>query len=181
MLRNSDRRYGAIAQGFHWLIVLMFVVMMALGIYMHDLPPNQFKLEIYTYHKSLGVTVLLLMLLRLGWRFANPVPPYPDSMSGPERLAAHASHFLLYGLMIALPVIGILHSNVSGFAVTVWWLVELPPILGQDQSLAEPLGETHELLAFALLGLMVLHAAAAIRHHVILKDDVLRRMLPGRG
>jgi len=181
MLRNSDSRYGAVAQLLHWTTVLLFAALIALGFYMHDLPLGMLKLEMYTYHKSLGVTLLVLLLLRLAWRLVNPVPPYPATMSAPERLAAHLSHFALYALVIAQPVIGILHSNATGFAVNVWWLFDLPAVISQDKELGGILSSAHYWTAIALLVLVALHAAAALRHHILLKDDVLTRMLPGKG
>lgn len=178
-VRNDGQRYGALAQLFHWTIAALVVVMFAVGGYMTDLPLGPDKIEVYNLHKSLGVVILALMALRLIWRFVSPAPPLPAGMPGHERAAAAASHALLYLLILAQPTIGILHSNAANFPVVVFGLFTLPPLAGPSEALKAALETAHFWVAWAILGLVCIHVAAALRHHFLLKDDILRRMLPG--
>jgi len=180
-LRNDGQRYGALAQLLHWVIAALVVVMFVVGWYMTDLPLGPDKIKVYNLHKSFGVLILALMALRLLWRFTSPAPPLPAGMPGHERAAATASHVLLYLLILAQPVIGILHSAAANFPVVVFGLFTLPALAGPSEPLKDALGAAHFWLGWAILGLVCLHVAAALRHHFLLKDDILRRMLPGQS
>lgn len=177
-LRNSERRFGALAQLFHWVTVALVVAIIVIGAYMTDLELSPEKLRVYNLHKSLGVTVLALTLLRLIWRWLSPPPPLPQSLAGWERRAARASHLGLYLLLLVQPSIGIVHAWAANFPVVLYGTVALPSLTGPDPALKDRLEALHHFLGWALCGLFLLHAAAALRHHVLLKDDVLRRMLP---
>ncbi|MGF1607805.1 MAG: cytochrome b [Kiloniellales bacterium] len=180
-LRNDDSRYGAFAQSLHWLIAALVVALFTIGWFMQGLPLGPDKIKVFNLHKSIGVTVLALMLLRLAWRLISPPPPLPASMTGLERLAAKLNHLALYLLLIAQPVIGLLHSGAANFPVVVFGLVTLPALGSPDEALKRQLEGLHGLVAWAILALIALHVAAALRHHLLLKDGVLRRMLPGRA
>jgi cytochrome b561 len=172
-------RYGAVAQALHWLIAAMIFVMLGLGYYMEDLPLGTRKLELYGIHKSIGLTIALLAALRLAWRLLNPPPPLPASMKPWERKAAHGVHALLYLMLFVQPLVGFLQSNAANFPVVLWGFVPLPPLIGPDEPLAETLIGVHSIGGNLLAILVIVHIAAALRHHFVLKDDVLRRMLPG--
>jgi len=178
LLRNDEARYGAVAQTLHWLIAALVVVMFGLGWYMADLPLGQHKFAMYQLHKSIGITIFALAAARLVWRLCNPAPPFPSSMRSWERVAAQTSHFLLYLLLFAQPLIGFLQSNAANFPVVWWGVVRLPPLIGGDEALGETLVEVHVWNSRLLLIVVLIHAGAALRHHFVLKDDVLRRMLP---
>ena len=180
-LTNSDTRYGALAQLLHWLVAVLVLGLIAVGWYMTGLPLAPETIKVYNLHKSFGVLVLTLMVLRLLWRLASPAPPLPATMSGAERAAAKASHLLLYLLLFAQPVIGILHSNAANFPIVVFDSVTLPALIGPDDALKKTLATVHFVSGWSILALVGLHVAAALRHHIVLKDDVLRRMLPGGG
>lgn len=180
-LTNSDRRYGAVALSLHWIVAGLVFAAIAIGAYMTDLPLGPDAIEVYNLHKSLGILILVLMVPRLLWRLVSPAPPLPDSMAGAERLAAKASHLLLYCLLLAQPVIGILHSNAANFPIVVFDSLTLPSLIGPDDALKNLLTTVHGVAGWTILGLVLLHVAAALRHHLVLKDDILRRMLPGRG
>ena len=180
-LTNSDRRYGAVALSLHWIVAGLVFAAIAIAAYMTDLPLGPDAIEVYNLHKSLGILILVLMVPRLLWRLVSPAPPLPDSMAGAERLAAKASHLLLYCLLLAQPVIGILHSNAANFPIVVFDSLTLPPLIGPDDALKNLLTTIHGVAGWTILGLVLLHIAAALRHHLVLKDDILRRMLPGRG
>ena len=172
-------RYGVVAQVFHWLIAALIFVMLGLGYYMEDLPDDMRKLELYALHKSIGITIAALAALRLAWRLYNPPPPLPAAMRPWERWAAHAVHALLYLMLLVQPLIGFLQSNAANFPVVLWGVLPLPPLIGPDEPLAETLIGMHSIGGNLLAILVILHVAAALRHHFMLRDDVLRRMLPG--
>jgi cytochrome b561 len=172
-------RYGAIAQAFHWLIAALIFTMLGLGYYMEDLPLGTRKLELYGIHKSIGITIAMLAALRLVWRLLNPPPPWPRSMRPWERKAAGVVHALLYLMLFVQPLVGFLQSNAANFPVVLWGFVLLPPLIGPDEPLSETLLAVHALGGNLLAILVIVHIAAALRHHFVLKDHVLRRMLPG--
>jgi cytochrome b561 len=178
LLRNDKAHYGTVAQALHWLIAALVAVMFGLGWYMADLPLGQHKFDMYQLHKSIGITIFALAAARLAWRLFNPAPPLPAHMKPWERTAAHVSHTLLYLLLFTQPLIGLLQSNAANFPVVWWGVVRLPPLIGSDEPLAETLVGVHEWNSRLLLILVLIHAGAALRHHFVLKDDVLRRMLP---
>ena len=177
--RNDPNRYGALSQGFHWVIAALIVALFLIGWYMEGLPLGPDKIRIYNLHKSIGVLVLALASLRLVWRLLSPPPGLPEAMADWQKRAASASHFLLYLLIFAQPVIGILHSNAANFPVVVFGSLTLPSLIGPDEAMKKALGAAHFYGSWVILGIVAIHAAGAIYHHVVLKDDVLRRMLPG--
>jgi cytochrome b561 len=178
VLRNDEARYGAVAQTLHWLIAALVFVMFGLGWYMSDLPLGQHKFDMYQLHKSIGITIFALAAARLLWRLFNPAPPLPPALPPWERTAARINHALLYAMLFVQPVIGFLQSNAANFPIAWWGVIGLPPVIGTDEALAEALVEVHEWGSRVILVLVLLHVGAALRHHFVLKDDVLRRMLP---
>ena len=173
--------YTATAKGLHWLMALMILGLLALGFYMEDLPLSPEKLQFYAWHKWAGVTVFVLVWLRLLWRVAHRPPAYPPSMSGLQQRLAHAGHRVLYVLMIVIPLSGWLMSSAKGVQ-TVWFgVLPLPDLIGRDKALGKQLADLHSALNIGLLLLIGGHAAAALFHHLVHKDDILRRMLPGRA
>lgn len=177
-VRNNEHRFGALAQSLHWTTVALVVALILVALYMTGLPLGPDKIRVYNLHKSLGVLVLLLTLLRLFWRWASPPPPLPRDMAAWERQAAKASHFLLYLLLFAQPLAGIIHSWSANFPVVVFGAVTLPNLTGPNPDLKALLEILHAWMGWTLCGVFLAHAAAALRHHFLLKDDVLRRMLP---
>ena len=185
---NSRDRYGAVAMTLHWLLAALIVFMLGLGLFMTSLEetdPRTFPL--FQLHKSIGLTILMLSLVRLGWRLANPVPPLPSGMSAWERFAARGVHVLFYILMIAIPVMGWATVSSAPLAVPTMWfgLFEWPhiPFLAdlpraEKRVIEGPLAATHAVLALSMLALVVLHVGAALKHQFRDRDDVLKRMLP---
>ncbi len=173
-----NAQYTRTAISLHWLIALLIFVALPLGVYMHDLPLSPTKLQLYSYHKWIGVTVFMLAVLRLSWRVTHRPPPLPDSMPTWEKLAAESVHYLLYALIFAIPLSGWLMSSAKGFQ-TVWLgVLPLPDLIGKNAELGDLLHEIHEALNLALLGLVLAHVGAALKHHFIQHDDILARMLP---
>lgn len=177
-LKNDESRYGVVAQLFHWVLVILIIVQFILANRAHDLPLGVAKIAVLAQHKSFGITILAVALLRLIWRWLNVVPAEPDDVPKWQRIAARISHVALYILLLVTPVIGWLMSSARNFPVSWFGLVTLPDFIAPNKRSYELLHETHELLAQTLFWLAVLHIAAALKHHFIDKDNVLRRMLP---
>lgn len=175
--RNSEARWGALAQVFHWGMVLLFVAMFVLANIMEDMPKGPDKAAIVGLHKSIGITILLLAAARLLWRLGGVVPTPLSAAAWQQRLAA-AVHAGLYALMFALPLSGYVMSMAAGRGVNWFGLLPLPDLVGPNKPLSEAAHEGHEVLATLVLLLVGLHVAAALWHHVVVKDDTLRRMLP---
>ncbi len=179
-LRSSKSTYGAVAVTLHWLIAIAILYMVFLGKTMDD---DYVAIQL---HKSLGITILALSVLRLGWRLVNPAPPLPEGMSALERFAARATHWIFYILMIGIPLSGWALVSTSSFATKIWGTVTLPKLpgfAGLDENALEAahdrLEGIHETVAFwPLLALVALHVLAALKHHFWNRDNVLTRMLP---
>lgn len=175
---THPNRYTRTAVALHWLIALLIVGTFCVGLYMHDLPLSPQKLKIYSWHKWAGVTIFLLAAIRLAWRFGHRPPPMPATMPAWQQTAAHGLHMLLYALMLIIPLTGWLMSSAKGFQ-TVWFgVLPLPDLVGKDKELGDLLQTIHMSLNFGFAGLIAAHAAAAIKHHLVDRDDVLVRMLP---
>ena len=176
--RNTSLAYGIVARGFHWLMALMIIGMLCVGFYMDGLPMSPDKLRFYGLHKATGVLILALVSLRLLWRAANPVPALPSDMPVWQRWGAHLSHYGLYGLMFAMPLIGWTMSSAAGIPVSVFGWFSLPHLIGPSKELVDLTKALHFYGALALIALISAHAGAALYHHFIRKDTILKRMLP---
>jgi cytochrome b561 len=171
-------RYTGTAIVLHWLTALLILCTIPLGMIMSDLKLSPLKLQLYSYHKWIGVTVLLLVLVRLAWRISHKPPALQADLPLWQQRAAHAVHNLLYLLMLCLPVSGWLMSSAKGVPVVYLGLLQLPDLVSKDKALGKLLETMHELLSYILLLLLALHLAAVIQHHFIDRDDTLSRMLP---
>jgi cytochrome b561 len=168
--------YHPVAKTLHWLMSILIIGLLALGLYMHELPLSPKKLELYSWHKWFGVTVFMLVWLRLAWRMAHPAPPPPAGLSPLLKNIARAAHVLLYALMVLIPLSGWLMSSAKGFQ-TVWFgVLPIPDVLPRDKELGDLLEEIHEGLNAALMLTLGGHVVAALWHHFVLKDDTLKRM-----
>lgn len=175
---NDRMAYTRTAIALHWLIAVLVFCGWGLGQYMHDLPASPTKVELVSWHKWIGVTVFLLALARGAWRATHVPPPLPASTPPWQARAARASHLLFYVLLLAMPLSGWLMSSAKGFQ-TVWFgLVPIPDLLDKNKALGELLADVHESLAWTLAALVALHVVAALKHHFVDHDVVLRRMLP---
>lgn len=177
-LRNSTTRWGSIAQLLHWLIVALIILQVTLGTIADQLPLGLQKLAMLARHKSVGITILGLALLRLLWRSWNPTPALPDDLRPYERWLARFTHAALYFLLFALPLSGWTMSSARGFPVSWFGLWQLPDLVPRNRPLYEALLTTHHVLVWSLAAVALLHVTAALKHHFVLKDDVLKRMLP---
>lgn len=186
---TAGDRYTNVAIVLHWLIALMVVGQLAGGFFMHDLSDDQasLKFQLFQLHKSFGISILLLTFVRLGWRLTHKPPPLPTTSPAFERFAARSVHVAFYVLLIALPLVGWAVVSSSPYADSVQTYLfgvvhwpHLPFFAGVEdrKHFSHDIAEIHELLAFAMIGLIALHVAAALKHQVIDKDAVLGHMLP---
>ncbi|OOG47641.1 cytochrome b [Polaromonas sp. A23] len=174
--RLQPATYTRTAIILHGLMALLIAGGFSIGLSMVELPLSPLKLQLYSYHKWTGVSVAALLLLRVVWRRLHPPPPLPAGMPGWEVSAAHASHLLLYLLMICVPLSGWLMSSAKGVTTVYLGLWPLPNAVTRDEALGLFLGALHRTLTYALLALVALHVAAALKHHFIDRDGVLGRM-----
>jgi len=178
--RNTGNTWGAVARGLHWLIAVLVLAQFVIGTVAEEMKLTPAKLDLFVWHKSIGVTVLVLALLRLGWRLGNPPPAPPAGTPGWERKLASLAHWVLYALIFAVPLSGWWVSDASRVPFKAFFFVPMPDFIATDRALQEAAAEVHEALTITLLVVVMLHIGAALRHHYLLRDDVLRRMLTGR-
>jgi cytochrome b561 len=171
--------YGRIAVLLHWVIALLIAIGFAVGLTMVDLPLSPLKAKVFAYHKWIGITVLALGLARVAWRATHAGPPELP-MPAWQRLAARATHVLLYALILAIPLVGWLYTSAAGFPVVYLKLWQLPDLVSKDKELALLLKSVHKVLAWGMSGIVALHVAAALKHHFIDRDTTLKRMLAWR-
>ena len=174
----SRAHYTGTAIALHWLIALIILCALPLGLYMVGLAISPAKLKLYSYHKWAGVTVFLLALVRLGWRLGHPPPALPASLPDWQRRVATATHHALYALIFLVPLSGWLMSSAKGFQTVYFGVLPIPDLLGKNENLGDLLKIAHFSLNALLACLLAAHAGAALKHHFIDRDDVLKRMLP---
>lgn len=185
-LRNSDRRYGIIAIFLHWLIAFIIGIQLWLGFFVGAQAPGSFaRFEAMQWHKSVGLTILLLSVIRLIWHLVNPKPEADSALRPLEKRLAAVAHFGLYFLIIAVPLAGWATVSASplGLPIHLYGLVPWPLLpffdAAVDAQAMESLMETvHKSLIFLFLILALVHILAALRHQFLLKDRVLGRMIP---
>jgi len=175
---KRPKTYTALAIALHWIMAVGILGTFAMGFYMADLPLSPDKLKYYSWHKWAGVTLFLLVLLRLSWRITHQPPAPPPYLPRWQEMAAEGAHRLLYLLMILVPLSGWLMSSAKGFQ-TVWFgVLPLPDLVAKDKALGDLLLSVHQLLNYLMLLIVATHLGAALKHHFIDQDDVLARMLP---
>jgi cytochrome b561 len=176
-VRNTIFRWGSVAQFLHWLIVALIIIQVFLALRAEGLH-GMAKLAMLARHKSVGITILMLAVLRLAWRLINPTPPLPVTLKPYERVLANVTHAALYLLIFALPITGWMMSSARGFPVSWFNQFQLPDLVAKNRQLYETMQDTHGALALTLGAVALLHVLGALKHHFVLKDTVLRRMLP---
>ena len=173
-------RYHTGAIWFHWTIAVLVIVNILIGLFHESLLDG--VRAAMPLHKSIGLLVLVLTLGRIGWRLTHRPPPLPAEMKGWEKSAAHIAHWALYALMLLLPLTGwLLVSNMRRPAPLAWFGLFQVPLLPVSRGVAGAAHQAHGVLGYLMAALVVLHVAAALRHHFLLRDPVLRRMWPGLG
>jgi cytochrome b561 len=170
-----------VAIALHWIVAMLVVVQFAWGWGMQEIPkqPPGVRADAFNVHKSVGLTIFALMLLRLGWRLRHPPPPLPHLPQW-QRMFARGNHAILYTALIVMPVAGYVGSAFSGHPVKAFG-VTLPAWGWKDDAIKAAMSTVHLVTSWVLLGAFVLHIAAAIKHALIDRDRVLHRMLVGRA
>lgn len=177
-IRNDADHWGAVSLGLHWLTVVMVVGLALVGLLMQELPSSPAKVQVYAVHKSFGLTVLGLTVLRLLWRLVGGTPEPAPGMPRWQRLAASGSHAALYLVLLAMPLSGWLFNSAAGFPLTWFGQFALPRLSGYDPGVKEFAKEAHETLFLVLAAIVTVHALAAFKHHYLDRDRTLARMLP---
>lgn len=172
----NNTKYNGTAIALHWLVAVLIVVAFSVGQYMADLELSPWKLKIFAWHKWVGVTIFLLVLYRIYWRLTHPAPALPASMSENMKKGSGVTHLFLYLLMVAIPITGWLHSSAAGVSVVYFNFIPLPNLLDKNKELSDLFKDVHESLNWALLGLVIMHVAATLKHQFMDKDNLLDRM-----
>ncbi len=175
-IKNSKDDYGLVAIILHWIMALLLVGLLIFGLYMVQLPVSFEKLKLYGWHKEYGILALMLVIVRLCWRIINKTPRLSIPLW--EIIAARTVHWAFYGFMLAMPITGWVITSAAGLPVSFFGLFVLPDLISPNPNLIELFEEIHEWLGYGLIATLGLHTAAALKHHFINKDDILRRMLP---
>lgn len=177
--KSTPLRWGGIMQSLHWLTALLVLGLLIVGLLMDELPTSPTKIKVYALHKSVGLTVLGLLMLRVLWRLYDRRPT-PPPMPAWQHWAAQLTHGGLYVCLLVMALSGWLYNSASNFALRWFGLFSVPALSGPDKQLKEFAHEIHETTWIILLLLIALHVGAALKHHLIDKDHTLRAMLPGK-
>jgi cytochrome b561 len=181
-VKSDATRWGSLAKFFHWTTVLLILVQATIGLVMVNLPKRPSVIPVFSFHKSLGLTILAFAVLRLTWRLFDPRPDEPPSVPSWQVTAARLGHALLYTLIFAVPLSGWLFDSATALRPLYWFgLFQVPSLTGgPDKDLKEITEALHFWLFWTLAAVAAGHATVALIHHFHDRDDVLRRMLPGR-
>lgn len=177
-LQNNSLQWGSISKLLHWLIVILIFSLGAVGLWMVRMPNSIEKIQIYALHKSFGITVLVLAIIRLAWRLYAGAP---EPVAGTQRWqagVASLTHGLLYALLLAIPLSGWLFNSAAGYPLQWFGLINLPALVSPNGDLRTISGAIHEWMFWLLLLVTAVHAGAALYHHLVLRDPTLARMLP---
>ena len=177
--RNTADQWGWVAKTLHWATALGVIGLVIVGLWMDDLPLSPTKVKVYALHKSTGLTVLAIVLVRLAWRFIDTRPPYPAGMPAWQKAVSEISHGLLYVLLLSQAFSGWVYNSASNFALQWFGLFPVPNLTGPDPELKHLAHEVHEIGWALLAALMALHVGAALHHHFVVRDVTLARMTPG--
>ena len=170
--------YTSIAKLFHWLILALLVVQFAIAWTMPDIGRDSVPTGLIGWHLSVGAAILAVMIVRLAWRLTHSAPPAPADLAPALATLSRVTHYLLYSVLIVLPILGWANASARGWAVKLFGVVPLPALMAKGSALGHSLGDVHATLATVLLAIVALHVAGALYHAVVLKDRTVQRMLP---
>ncbi|AMP89703.1 cytochrome b [Legionella pneumophila] len=174
-IRNTSTKFGLVMIFFHWIMAVLIIGLLGVGLYMVRLPFSLEKLKLYGWHKEYGFLVLFLAFFRLIWRLTNQLPELAIPLL--EKITARSMHWAFYFFMFAMPISGWLITSAAGLPASFFGLFVLPNLVSSDESNRILFQWIHECLGYALITAIFLHTAAALKHHFINRDDILRRML----
>ncbi len=177
---NATIRYNTVSIILHWVLGIALVAIFCFGVYMADLPFSPARLKLFNWHKWAGFSILVLSVLRLLWRLSHPAPALPEkmvqAMPGWQVKAHHATHLALYALFLIVPLVGWAYSSAAGFPIVLFGQIPVPDLLAVDKELAVLIKPWHQISAYTLAALVLLHVAAALKHQLIDRDGLLKRM-----
>jgi len=176
LFKNTRERFGIVTIFIHWVMALLLIVLTIIGLYMVNIPISAQKLKLFGWHKELGLLALFLVMFRIVWRLGNILPSL-DSLNIFERFAAKTVHWLFYVFMFAIPITGWIVTSSAGLPASFFGLFVLPNIVATNNDTLELFQMIHMWLSYGLIALFCAHVGAALKHHFINKDDILRRML----
>ncbi len=171
--------YTVIAIALHWILGFAILGTLGFGLYMHDLPFSPYRVKQFNWHKWAGITILILSAMRLLWRLTHKPPPLAPDVKSWEKALAHATHYGLYALFFATPLIGWAYSSAAGFTVVYFGVLPLPDFVSKSPELADTLKQIHKYLAVSMAGLIGLHILGAIKHQFTDDQGIIYRMMPG--
>jgi cytochrome b561 len=174
-IKNNLTHFGVVTIWLHWIMAILIIGLLLLGLYMVQLPFNLQKLKLYGWHKEYGLLALFLALFRLVWRLGNVNPEL--ALPWLEKIAARSMHWAFYGFMFAVPISGWLITSAAGLPASFFGLFTLPNLIAPDEHKRIMFQWIHQWFAYALIAAICLHSAAALKHHFINRDNILRRML----
>jgi cytochrome b561 len=174
---RTESRFSPLQRALHWIMAVCIIAMLFIGVGMVSTVMPQY-VPLVTTHRTLGIAILALAIVRLVVRFARGAPPLPANLPEPMRLAAHLSHYVLYALMIAMPLIGWGMLSAANYPVMLLGGIRLPAILPQSDALHALLWNAHVYLAFAFFVVILMHLAAALFHALVRRDGVFEAMGP---
>jgi cytochrome b561 len=177
-IRNNSQTWGSLSIGLHWLTFVLILSLAMVGLIMTELSNGPLKIQVYSLHKSFGLTVLALTFIRLLWRLFSTTPEIAVNTPTWQKWTAKLTHALLYVLLFSMPISGWIYNSAAGFPLKYFGLFKLPKLSGYDPELKQLAGDAHETFFYILALLMLMHAAAALKHHYLDKDNTLTRMLP---
>ena len=177
-LRNNAQAWGNLSIGLHWLTLIMILSLAAVGMNMDNMANGPQKIQVYALHKSFGLTVLALTVIRLSWRLFSVTPEPISGTPKWQEWIAKIVHGALYTLLFAMPISGWLYNSAAGFPLKYFGLFSLPKLSSYNPDLKALAGDAHETFFYILAILMLMHAGAALKHHYLDKDSTLTRMLP---
>lgn len=177
LIKNTSTQYGVVAIVFHWLMAFIIIGMLALGLYMADLPISEEKLQLYGIHKEFGMLIFLLVIFRVSWRIGNLAPLLPDTIPWWQKIAADIVHWMLYGFMFAMPISGWLMTSAAGLPPSFFGLFTFPALISPDPVLLDLFEKIHTYIAYGLILTFGAHVAAVLKHQFINKDGIFMRMI----
>ena len=175
--KNTQTRYGIVSAALHWVMGLAMIGLIVIGLLLAQTELIDNRRFFMGLHKSFGIIVLVMVVFRIIWRFMNAAPPLPVGTKPWQKWASHGVHFALYASMIIMPLSGWAMSSAYGYPVNVFGWFELPSLMAVNKPLGGVFRRIHEIAGFALAGMIAVHIGAALMHHFVYKDNVLKRML----
>ncbi|TWS94272.1 cytochrome b [Reyranella sp. CPCC 100927] len=177
MPSQTVARYTPVARLLHWTTAVLVLATIPMGFVLLDLPPGRLQNTLFDVHRSIGVLLFVLVAVRLAWRLTHPPPPLPAGVPAWQHLASAAVHHLLYAILLIQPIIGWWGTSAFGAPINVFWLFELPALVGKDEPTAKQILAWHGIIGITLSVAIAIHIGAALFHHFVRRDGVLRRML----